>query len=118
MSSKSVVRITGAVLLGNSSCIGCRYCRWMCPYDAPHFEAAAGVLTKCTFCNPWFLEDRAPACAAACPTGALAVEDRMGLPEPEFPGRPKQGLGRLGHSQGCSTRLRGSSLKVTSTLPA
>jgi Fe-S-cluster-containing dehydrogenase component/DMSO reductase anchor subunit len=84
---------TGAVLLDQGRCIGCRYCSWMCPYDAPRFDEMKGVMAKCTFCHPRLLEGRAPACAAACPTGALAVEARGPLPEPEFPGVPQRGLG-------------------------
>jgi DMSO reductase anchor subunit/ferredoxin len=84
---------TGAVLLDDSQCIGCRYCSWMCPYDAPRFDKSRGVMAKCTFCHSRLLEGRAPACAAACPTGALAVEDRRELPEPVFPGIPQRGLG-------------------------
>jgi Fe-S-cluster-containing dehydrogenase component len=26
---------SGAVLLDEGKCIGCRYCAWACPYDAP-----------------------------------------------------------------------------------
>ena len=62
---------TGAVLLDSGRCIGCRYCSWACPYDAPRFELARGVMTKCTFCAERLREGAAPACAALCPTGAL-----------------------------------------------
>ena len=62
---------TGAVVLDSDRCIGCRYCSWACPYDAPRFEAARGVMTKCTFCAGRLREGLAPACAALCPTGAL-----------------------------------------------
>ncbi|MEO8011900.1 MAG: 4Fe-4S dicluster domain-containing protein, partial [Dokdonella sp.] len=41
---------TGAVLLDSTLCIGCGYCSWACPYDAPVFDEAAGVMTKCTWC--------------------------------------------------------------------
>ena len=62
---------TGAVLLDSGRCIGCRYCAWACPYDAPRFEIARGVMTKCTFCAERLREGAAPACSALCPTGAL-----------------------------------------------
>jgi len=69
-------RATGAVLLDPGKCIGCRYCAWACPYDAPVFDPARGVMTKCTFCTPRLEAGRKPACAALCPTGALDVADR------------------------------------------
>jgi Fe-S-cluster-containing dehydrogenase component/DMSO reductase anchor subunit len=67
---------TGAVLLDGDRCVGCRYCAWVCPYDAPRFDDARGVMGKCTLCHHRILEGRAPACTAACPTGALALGER------------------------------------------
>lgn len=84
---------TGAVLLDEARCIGCRYCSWMCPYDAPRFDQAKGVTAKCTFCHSRLLAGQTPACSSTCPTGALGVEPRSSLPEPEFPGIPRRGLG-------------------------
>jgi Fe-S-cluster-containing dehydrogenase component/DMSO reductase anchor subunit len=72
---------TGAVLIEQDKCIGCRYCSWACPYDAPRFDSHRGVMTKCTFCNGRLLEGKRPACAELCPTGALRVEP---LPEPRI----------------------------------
>ena len=62
---------TGAVLLDEEKCIGCRYCTWACPYDAPRFDAASGVMTKCNFCQERLLAGQQPACVELCPTGAL-----------------------------------------------
>jgi len=66
-------RDTGAVLVDESKCIGCRYCTWACPYDAPRFDARRGVVTKCTFCVERLHAGGVPACADYCPTGALTV---------------------------------------------
>lgn len=63
---------TGAVLLDADRCIGCRYCTWACPYDAPQFEPRSGVVSKCTFCNHRQVAGLAPACVDQCPTGALS----------------------------------------------
>jgi Fe-S-cluster-containing dehydrogenase component len=64
---------TGAVLIDPDRCIGCRYCSWVCPYDAPRYDAQAGVMTKCTFCSSRLAAGGQPACTQACPTGALAL---------------------------------------------
>ncbi|UCF20272.1 MAG: 4Fe-4S dicluster domain-containing protein [Gemmatimonadota bacterium] len=69
---------TGALILDEGKCLGCRYCAWACPYDAPVFDQARGIMTKCTFCNHRLLDGLKPACAALCPTGALDFAD---LPE-------------------------------------
>ncbi len=65
---------TGAVLLDDAKCIGCRYCTWACPYDALRFDSTRGVVTKCTFCVDRIRDGGQPACAALCPTGALKFE--------------------------------------------
>ncbi len=84
---------TGTVLLDEAKCIGCRYCAWACPFDAPLFDRARGIVTKCTFCVDRLKRGAEPACAAYCPTGALRVRR---LPEEEFandgPGFPQTDL--------------------------
>lgn len=62
---------TGAVIHHPEKCIGCKYCTWACPYDAPKFNSKKGIIEKCTFCNHRIEEDLKPACANLCPTGAL-----------------------------------------------
>jgi len=81
---------TGAVILDNEKCIGCRYCSWACPFDALKFNSEEGVMEKCSFCNPLIEKGGEPACVALCPTGALGfsaleedniVNDIKGFPE-------------------------------------
>ena len=62
---------TGAVIHHSEKCIGCQYCTWACPYDAPKFNPKEGIIEKCTFCNNRIEENLKPACANLCPTGAL-----------------------------------------------
>jgi anaerobic dimethyl sulfoxide reductase subunit B (iron-sulfur subunit) len=64
-------RADGVVLIDASKCVGCRYCEWACPYGAPVFDPAAGVMTKCTFCQDLLAQGQSPACVAACPMRAL-----------------------------------------------
>lgn len=66
---------TGAVTIDEQKCIGCKYCSWACPYDAPQFNRGRGTMEKCTFCAHRIETGGEPACAALCPTGALRFED-------------------------------------------
>jgi anaerobic dimethyl sulfoxide reductase subunit B (iron-sulfur subunit) len=61
----------GPVVYDADKCIGCRYCEWACPYGAPQFDAEAGVMTKCTFCEDLLAQGQAPACVDACVMRAL-----------------------------------------------
>jgi Fe-S-cluster-containing dehydrogenase component/DMSO reductase anchor subunit len=63
---------TGAIILDETKCIGCRYCQWNCPYDAPKFDAESKTIAKCNLCYTGLIEGRQPACSSACPTGALS----------------------------------------------
>jgi len=64
-------RDDGIVLLDENTCVGCGYCGWGCPYDAPQYRADAGRMSKCTFCVEDLDQGRDPACVAACPVRAL-----------------------------------------------
>lgn len=66
---------TGVVTVDASLCIGCKYCLWACPYDAPQFDASAGVVQKCTYCEHRLHDGLGPACVSQCPTGALEAID-------------------------------------------
>lgn len=62
---------TNAIIHHAERCIGCKYCTWACPYDAPKYNKNTRVIEKCTFCNHRLEEGLKPACALNCPTGAL-----------------------------------------------
>jgi Fe-S-cluster-containing dehydrogenase component len=66
---------SGAVIHHAKKCIGCKYCTWACPYDAPKFNSKSRIIEKCTFCNHRINELLKPACANLCPTGALDFID-------------------------------------------
>jgi anaerobic dimethyl sulfoxide reductase subunit B len=64
-------RADGVVLVNPDQCIGCRYCEWACPYGAPQFNEAKGVMTKCTFCEDLLAQGQNPACVDACVMRAI-----------------------------------------------
>ena len=64
-------RDDGVVLVNQDQCIGCRYCEWACPYGAPQFNEAKGVMTKCTFCEDLLAQGQNPACVDACVMRAI-----------------------------------------------
>ncbi len=81
--------VTGRVDLDGELCIGCGYCSWACPYDAPKLDSAAGVMSKCTFCGHRQEAGLEPACVEQCPTGALGFGQLASLPgELDAPGLP------------------------------
>lgn len=65
----------GLVLVDASRCVGCRYCQWACPYGAPQFNEAKGVMTKCTGCEDLLAQGKNPACVDACLMRALDFGD-------------------------------------------
>ena len=72
---------SGPVVYDCTRCIGCRYCMVACPFSIPKFEweESLGRIRKCTFCVDRQEDGLEPACAAACPTGALMFGDRDSL---------------------------------------
>jgi Fe-S-cluster-containing dehydrogenase component/DMSO reductase anchor subunit len=64
---------TGIVLHHQDKCMGCSYCTWRCPYDAPKINEVKGYIEKCSFCIDRAAENVEPACVTACPTGALKI---------------------------------------------
>ena len=73
------VRPDGIVLIDTSRCMGCGYCAWACPYAAPQYDPARGVMTKCNLCYDNLDAGLAPTCVAACPLRALDYASAEGL---------------------------------------
>jgi electron transport protein HydN len=60
----------GRVELIEPRCTGCGHCIAACPYKAIRRVTALGIAVKCDGCRAL---PSGPACAPACPTGALTV---------------------------------------------
>lgn len=88
---------TGAVLHIENHCIGCKYCTWQCPYDAPKFNPIKGTVEKCTFCESRLIDGQKPACASLCPTGALnfsqkSIDKSIVIPDLKVSNYPKPSI--------------------------
>lgn len=69
-------REDGVVLIDQAICTGCKNCVESCPFKTPQFDTAAGVVKKCTLCVDRVDNGLEPACAKACPTGAVIYGER------------------------------------------
>ena len=64
-------RDDGVVSIDPDICIGCKYCVMSCPFEVPGINEETGIVRKCTFCEGRIKEGKIPACAEACPAGAI-----------------------------------------------
>lgn len=88
---------TGAVLHIENNCIGCKYCTWQCPYDAPKYNPVKGIVEKCTFCESRLADGQKPACTTLCPTGALdfsnaSISKESIVPDLDVPNYPRPSI--------------------------
>ena len=73
---------TKAVIHNPDLCLGCKYCTWACPFDAPKYNEETKLIEKCDFCNDRLKEGQIPACTLNCPTGALSFGEIDEEPNP------------------------------------
>jgi Fe-S-cluster-containing hydrogenase component 2 len=60
---------TGAKVVSDSLCVGCKVCTIACPFGTINYSADTGKVVKCDLCGG------DPQCAEACPTGAITYVD-------------------------------------------
>ena len=65
----SVDAATGAKIVSDALCVGCKVCTIACPFGTINYNADTGKVVKCDLC------EGEPACVEACPTGAIAYID-------------------------------------------
>ncbi len=61
----------GIVDFISEHCIGCGYCVKGCPFDVPRISENDHKAYKCSLCADRVAVSQEPACAKACPTGAI-----------------------------------------------
>ncbi len=69
----------GPVMYNEDLCFGCRYCMTACPFYVPAYDYESALepkIVKCTMCYGRVKAGGIPACAEACPMGALTFGKR------------------------------------------
>ncbi len=72
----------GAVLYDVNKCFGCRYCMVACPFLVPAYDYESALepkIVKCVMCHDKVVKGGIPACAEACPVGAITFGKRDDL---------------------------------------
>jgi len=60
---------TGAKVVSDALCVGCKVCTIACPFGTVNYNQATGKVIKCDLCGG------DPECAKACPTSAITYID-------------------------------------------
>ena len=72
-------REDGIVYIDQDVCAGCKYCVESCPFKTPQYDREVGAVRKCRMCMDRVNEGMKPACATACPTGAISFGSRSAM---------------------------------------
>ena len=65
----SVDAATGAKVVSDALCVGCKVCTVACPFGTINYNVDSGKVIKCDLC------EGEPECAKACPTEAITYVD-------------------------------------------
>jgi len=60
---------TGAKIVNDATCVGCKVCTIACPFGTVNYNADTGKVIKCDLCGG------DPECVKACPTDAITFVD-------------------------------------------
>jgi formate dehydrogenase iron-sulfur subunit len=71
----------GIVDFNQANCIGCGYCEKGCPFNIPRYGVEDRKAYKCTLCSDRVAVGLEPACAKACPTGAIMFGSKVDMIE-------------------------------------
>lgn len=69
-------RPDGIIIIDQDICAGCKYCVQSCPFGIPQVDHKSGTAKKCRMCIDRVDNGLKPACATACPTGAISFGTR------------------------------------------
>lgn len=70
--AKAISRTSMGTVKVGDECIACGLCATVCPFEVPRIGAK---MMKCTQCFDRVSNNMIPACAKACPTGAITFGD-------------------------------------------
>ena len=91
----------GAVIYDVDLCFGCRYCVVACPFNIPGYDYASAFepkIVKCVLCYGRIVKGQLPACADACPSGAITFgkrEDLMKLARQKLADNPEKYINHI-----------------------
>uniref|UniRef100_Q47F18 Formate dehydrogenase (Quinone-dependent) iron-sulfur subunit n=1 Tax=Dechloromonas aromatica (strain RCB) TaxID=159087 RepID=Q47F18_DECAR len=89
----------GIVDFHQENCIGCGYCVTGCPFNVPRISQKDSKAYKCSLCSDRVAANQAPACAKACPTGAIqfgSKEDMKDFAETRIADLKERGFDKAG----------------------
>ncbi len=89
----------GIVDFHQENCIGCGYCVTGCPFNVPRISEKDSKAYKCSLCSDRIAVNQAPACAKACPTGAIQFgtkEDMKDFAETRIADLKERGFDQAG----------------------